>query len=100
MPFSIENQAWCGVFDAPWVGRSISPCYLETAAAFVSPIILAGTLLVGADVLRHVATLKQSGGHSKGATTAVEGLTIAGSLFLLSMHALHLGLALFLPSIR
>ena len=66
--------------------------------------MLIGTLLVAAPVLRRVTTLiVQSGGmiHGKGGgTTAVEGLTVAGSFFQLSMHILHLGLALLLPSIR
>ena len=100
---SSNRTSWCGtVFDPPWVGQSISPCYLESTAAIIAPIMLIGTLLVAAPILRRVTTLIQSGGiHGKGGgTTAVEGLTVAGSFFQLSMHILHLGLALLLPSIR
>ena len=111
-------ERWCGAaFELPILNRTLSPCYFETAAAALFLLLLLATLLLRSAQLGLVsATLRlasssassQHGGDAGDSskkrrprgTTATEGLLVAASLFLFAMHAMHLALALAVPSIR
>ncbi|GAX77414.1 hypothetical protein CEUSTIGMA_g4860.t1, partial [Chlamydomonas eustigma] len=95
----VAMEWWCGLaFDAPIIGTTLSPCYFESTAALILPLLLSGTLLAGLPTLQRISHLIAEGKPSKG-TTSTEGLSIAACFFLSAMHILHLVLVLAVPTL-
>lgn len=91
---------WCGKeFEVPIMKITISPCWLESAAAIILPVLLIGSILTSAPQLRRVSYLLAEGKRSK-ATTATEGMMVAAACFMTSMHTLHTALAVLVPEIK